>query len=55
MTKALFAFNHLNFIRKKLTGKCIKTQAEIVTSSHDLGEESRVGRQLEVVSHGTVI
>lgn len=55
MTTALFAFNHLNFIRKKLTGKYIKTQAEIVTSNHVLGEGSRVGRQIGIVNHVTVI
>lgn len=55
MTTALLAFNHLNFIRKKLTGKYIKFQAETVTSNHVLGEGSRVGRQLGVLNHVTVI
>lgn len=55
MTRALLAFHHLNFIRKKLTGKYIKTQAETVTSNHVLGEGSGVGRQLGVLNHVTVI
>lgn len=55
MTTALLAFNHLNFIRKMLTGKYIKSQAKIVISNHVLGERSRVGRQLGVLNHVTVI
>lgn len=55
MITARFAFNHLNFIRKKLTGKYIKTQAEIVTSDYVVGEESRVDRKLEVVNHVAMI
>lgn len=55
MTRALLAFHHLNFIRKKLTAKYIKTQAETVTSNHVLGEGSGVGRQRGVLNHVTVI